>query len=105
MPGPLFKGSKVRRKQYRNKLVFIADERGIGHKDIVLQLVLNRLRRHQLAARSLQQFLLAIGDEEKPVLIEAGNVAGVEPSVGVEALRVGLGFVPVPLKHRWPASQ
>ena len=60
----------------------VADQRGLRHEDAVLQLVLDGLRRDQLAARGFQQLLLAIGDVEKAVGVEVGDVAGAEPSLG-----------------------
>ena len=54
---------------------------------IVLELVLDRLRRDQLAARGLEQLLLAVGDVEKSIGVEVGDVAGAEPAFGCRSTR------------------
>jgi hypothetical protein len=76
--------------------VLIPHKSCLAHHTAVLQLVLNWLRRHELAARGLQQFLLAIGNVEKSVLIEMGNVARAEPAFLIEAFSIGRGLVPIP---------
>ena len=62
--------------------MLVADQRGLGDQWIVFELVFNGLRGDQLAAGGLQQLLLAVGDEEEAVRVNAGDVAGAE-----EALR------------------
>src|SRR5262245_14430168 len=47
---------------------------------------LDVLRRHVLAARRLDQILLPVGDPQETVVIKFANIAGVQPSVGVERL-------------------
>ncbi len=67
--------------------MLVADQRRLATSMTVLQLVLDGLRRDQLAAGGLQQFLLAIGDVEEAVLIEVRDIAGAEPAVGIESTR------------------
>ena len=75
--------------------MLVADQRGLRHQHGVLQLVFNGLRRDQFAARGLEQFLLAVGDVEKAVCIKVGDVAGAEPSFGVETFGIGGRLLPV----------
>ena len=75
--------------------MLVADQRGLRHQDGVLQLVFDGLRRDQLAAGGLEQFLLAVGDVEESVVVEVADIAGAEPAFGVEALCVGVGLLPV----------
>ena len=85
--------------------MLVADERGLGDKHAVLELVFDGLRRDHLAAGGLEQFLLAVGDEEEAVGVEVGDIAGAEPAIGVETLGVGLGFLPVAGEDRGAADE
>ena len=60
-----------------------------------LELALDRLRRDVLAARGLDQVLLAVGDAQEAVGVELADVAGAEPAVGVERLGGRVGQVVV----------
>src|ERR1700721_3110310 len=89
---PGLEGNKIRRKQCRNELVLVTHKRGLRNQHIVLELVLNGLRSHQLAAGSLQLLFFAVCDVKKSIRIQVRNVAGAEPTFGVKALRIGSGF-------------
>ena len=77
----------------------------LATSEIVLELVFDGLRRNQLAAGGFEQLLLAVGDVEKAVGVDVGDVAGAEPALRVEALRIGFGFVPVAGEDRRAADQ
>ena len=83
----------------------VAHQRGLRHQRVVLELVFNGLWRHQLAARGLQQLLLAVGDEKESVRVQVSNVAGAKPSLRVETLDSCFRLVPVARKHRRPPNQ
>ena len=86
LPGPLLQRGKVGRNQHGDELMPVADERGLGHHQVVCQLVFNRMRSNQLPARGLQQLFLAVGDEQKAIGVDMADVAGVEPPLLVKTL-------------------
>ncbi len=58
-----------------------------------------------MPARSLEQLLLAVGDVQKPILVDPPNIAGVEPAVGFDGFAGGFRFVPVAGKDKRPPHQ
>ncbi len=75
--------------------MFVADQRRLRNEAAVLELVFDGLRRNQLAARGLEQFLLAVGDIQKAVRIEMRDIAGFEPAFRIETLGIRRRFMPV----------
>ncbi len=74
-------------------------------RQIGLELVFDGLRSHEFAARGLEEFFLAVGDVEKSVGIEAGDIAGAKPAVVVETFRIRLRLLPVSGKDRGAANE
>ena len=90
---PFFQSRKIRRNQRADELVLVAHQRRLRHQHDVLELVFDRLRRDELAARCLEQLFLAVGDVEKSIGVEVADVAGAEPALAVETSRhVAAGF-------------
>src|SRR5690606_32632517 len=71
----------------------------------VLDRVLDRLRRHVLAASRHDQILLPVRDAQVAVLVQLADVARVEPAVLVDRLAGRLRLVVVPLHHLRPPHQ
>ncbi len=84
--------------------MFVANQRGLRDQDGILELVLDRLRSDQFAAGGFEQLLFAIGDVEKSIVVEVGDIAGAKPAFHVEALGVGCGLVPVAEKTEGPRT-
>src|SRR6185503_15180729 len=95
MPGPAIESGKVRRNERGDELVLVADQRNLGDHYGVFELVFDGLWSDKLASGGFEEFLLAIGDVEEAVLVEASDVAGREPAISVEALRVRIWLVPI----------
>ena len=93
---PLFQLGEIGHDEYGWKLALVAQQRRFAHQQVGLQRVLDRLRSDELAARSLDQVLLAVGDGEKTLLIESADVAGLEPAI-LERICCFFRHVPVAL--------
>src|SRR5579862_2974571 len=76
----------------------VTKHNGRAYQRIKLERIFNRLWCDELAARGLDQVLLAIGHGEKPVGVEGPNVTGLEPSVHKDAGRF-LRLVPVTVEN------
>ena len=76
---PLFQQRKIRRYDHRGKFAPVAEDGRDSDQRIELQRILDRLRRDEFSARSLDQIFLAIGDREISVGVDVANVAGLEP--------------------------
>ncbi len=95
--GPVLKRRHRRNEDHGAEVAAIADHHDLFDELARLELVFDRLGRHVLAARGLDQVLLAIGDPEEAVVVELADVAGVEPAFRVDRGSGGLGQVVVPL--------
>src|SRR6185503_4280945 len=96
--GPLLELVPVRHDEHHRKLAAIADHDRLTHVLVGLDFVLDRLRRDVLSASRDDDVLLAIGDREKTVA-NLADVAGVEPTLGVDRLGGGGGLVEVAAHH------
>ena len=81
----------------------IADEGAVANEDAGLELVLDGLGRDEFAAGGLEEFLLAVGDVEESVIVDAADVAGSEPAFAVDGV-VRCVF-PVALKDAGAADE
>ncbi len=105
MFGPRFERGKIGRDQRGNELVLVPDHRTLRHHHRALELVFDRLRSNELATGGLEQFLLAIGDVEKSIIVETANVASSEIAFAIETLFVGTGPLPVTDEDGWTAHE
>src|SRR6266446_9404418 len=74
----------------------VAEYHRLGYFRLERQIAFNVRRRDRLAAGSLDEVALAVGDPDIAVVIEEADIAGLEPAV-FEGPRRRLGVVPVPL--------
>src|SRR5271157_743833 len=102
---PLLQSYKIGRNKRRNELVLVAHQSGLSHEDAVLELIFNRLRRHQLAARGLQQLLLPVGDKDEAIAVDMCDVASVEPALGIDTCSGLVWLLPITGEDRRPANQ
>ena len=63
----------------------IADHGGLAHRGVLVEDLLD-LARVDVVAAADDELLLAVDDEEVAVLVDAADVAGAEPAVGVDRL-------------------
>ncbi len=103
--GPLLQDDEVRRDKYAGKLVPVADERGLCDEHVRLELVFDGLRSDEFSARGLQQLLLAVGNVEKPIVVEVSDVSGLEPAIILKGLGCGDRLLPIALKDGRPADE
>ncbi len=82
----------------------VADQEDPAHRVEVAEQVLDPLRRDGLALDVLVDLLLAVDDAEVAELVALHEVAGVEPSVGVERRRP-IGRIEVADHHVGPADE
>src|SRR5207248_2002391 len=82
-----------------------ADDDHLADVLALLYQTLDELRRDVLAVRELEQLLLAVCDEEVAALVEASNVARLEPSVLGEDRRGLVRMVVVAAHHVGPAHE
>ena len=68
---PVLQGSKGRGDNDGREVATIAEDGGFSDEAIGFQRVFDGLRRDELAARGLDQVLLAVGDEEEPLGIDS----------------------------------
>ena len=103
-PRPIFQGREVRRDQHGGKLPPVTEYHGGPNQRVQLQRILNRLRRDELAAGSLDQIFLAIRDGKVSVAVEVPDVARLEPAVHKRVVGF-LRTIPIALEYRRPAHQ
>src|SRR6516164_2649158 len=72
---------EVRHDERTDKLAPVADDQHLPDVRLALEEMFELLRRHILAARRLEQMLLAAGNHEVTVRIQLSEVTGVEPAV------------------------
>src|SRR5271155_1794414 len=70
---------EIRNEKYTNKFAPVADHDGIGNILAAFQAILDGLRRHKFPRRGLEQLLLAVGDDQIPLLIEVPDIASAQP--------------------------
>src|SRR5690606_3730678 len=73
----------------------VAEGERLADERVLLEVVLDHRRRDVLAARGDDELLLAVDDGEEAVLVEAPDVAGVDPAVLVDQLGGRLGAAQV----------
>ena len=71
----------VRDDQHADVRLALADDDRAVDQRVAHQRILDRLRRDVLAARRLEERLLAVGYPEEPVGVDLADVAGVDPAV------------------------
>ena len=76
----------------------VANKGGLRDERIRFELVLDRSRSDELAARGLEQLLLAVGDVEEPVGVEARDVSGAKEALLIEVFGGVRGLSPVARK-------
>ena len=85
-------------------LVRNTDDGGVRDGGVAQQQTLKLGGRH-LKGLVFDQFFLAVQHPEIPVFIGAHDVAGVQPAVGGDGLRRGLGVIEIALHHLGAAHQ
>ncbi len=78
---PARQGFLVQRDQRADERPVVAHHQHLRHQGVGPDLVFQQGRDHVLAAGGDDDFLLAAGDPDEAVLIEAADVAGAEPAV------------------------
>ncbi len=98
--GEARRGDRVEHDQRGVVRAPIADrDRAADQRARRLELVLDVRRRHVLAGRVDDQLLLAVDDAHVAVGVDLGDVAGVQPAVGVDRLGRALGVVAIAAHH------
>ena len=97
VPGP---GDDERRRDLADLDVGHADHGGVGHVGVFEEHCFELGRCH-LEAVVLDQLLDPPDDEQVPVGVDAGEIAGVQPAVGVDGLGGRGGVVEVSGHHLW----
>ena len=90
-PRPFFQRSKVGGDDDGGELALVAKDGGGTDERIQLERILDRLRRDKLAAGSLDQILLAVGDREISIGINVADIASLEPAIDQRGIRVSSG--------------
>ena len=90
-----------RHDQRRRKLALRSNQHHLVHKPRAFDRLFDRLRRNVLAAGSLEQLFLAIGDAQKAVFIERADVACLEPTIARENRARLFGLVVIAAHHVW----
>src|SRR5499433_1848788 len=98
-------GLTVGNDQRDHELAAVSEHHGVGNERTGLERIFDRLRRNKFAGRSLEQILLAIGDEQVVVFVEVADVAGVEPTVFIDHFARRFGRFVVTLHHHRSANQ
>ncbi len=80
-PRPIFQNREVRRDQHRGKLPPVTNHHRRPDERVQLQRILDRLRRDELPAGSLDQILLAIRDGKVSLAVELPDVTRLEPAI------------------------
>ena len=80
-----------------------ADDRRLAHAGMLVEHLLD-LARVDVVAAADDHVLLAVDDVEVAVVVDAPDVAGAEPAVGVDRGRRRVGTAPVALHHVVPAD-
>src|SRR5271170_4726408 len=94
-----FDRRKIQNDQYRDKFALVAHHDGIANVRAGLQHIFDRRRRDEFPSGGLQQFLLAVGDDQITVCVELPDVAGAKPTVVRQYFaRLG-GLAVVPLHY------
>ena len=91
--------------QDRAELASVAHDDRLVHVRVLLQHVLDRLRRHVLAARGLDKVLLPVGDLQVSVAAQLADVPGAEPPVLGNHFTGHVLQPVVALHHLRPANQ
>src|SRR6476661_8280839 len=102
------RGHRVRVERDEGRRVVVAgavDEELADERAQPLEARLDLGRRDVLAARGLEDVLLAVGDVEEAALVDAPDVAGVEPAVLGEHLGRRLGVVVVAAHDARPSDE
>ena len=81
-----------------NERTGIADHHRLADQWVRSNPILQRRRRHVLPGASDDQLLLPSSDTQIAIVVKITDVAGLEPSIGVEDIRCGLLIAPVSLE-------
>src|SRR5688572_22466752 len=90
-----------RHDQRRRKLTLRSDQYDLIHKPRSFDCLFDRLWGNVLAAGSLEQLFLAIGDTQKSVFVERADVARLEPTITGEDRACFFRLVVIAAHHVW----
>src|SRR5690349_17353678 len=96
---------KIGHEQGRQMLAPVADDAGLRNRRIRIQPLLEVRWRHVLAAGKHDNLFLAVGYSDVAVIVDARDVAGMEPSLAIEGLAGFLFELVIARHHVGTANQ